>query len=394
MPDTGIQTPLKPPLSVLQIGMEWFGPGSSAGGVARLYTDLFASLPQAGVRMCGLVSGPSHINGFTRGAVQSFAADGASFPARLLGVRRSVMRRLREEHFDLVACHFAAYGAPALGQLRDRPLVQHFHGPWAAESRREGEDRAIVAVKQAMEQFVYRRAERVITLSQVFGDLVSRRYGVAPDRVRVVPGAIDTARYSAACAVPRDAARRQLGWPTDRRILLTIRRLTQRMGLDCMINAMVRIVRAEPAVLLCIGGSGPIAGQLREQAEALGLQDHVRLLGFVPDDDLPLAFRAANINVLPSQTLEGFGLSAAEALAAGTPSMVTPVGGLPEVVGALSPNLIFRSCLVDDLADGVIAALRGDVVLPDAAACRHYADSHFSLALCATRIADVYREVA
>ena len=151
-----------------------------------------------------------------------------------------------------------------------------------------------------------------------------------PTRFCVVPGSVDLARFDV--KVTRLAARRALGWPTDRPILIAVRRLTERMGLEVLIEAMKRVVRAVPEALLLIAGKGRIEARLERQIEDAGLQRHVRLLGFVPDDDLPLAYRAADINVVPSLALEGFGLTAAEALAAGAPSMVTAVGGLPEVV--------------------------------------------------------------
>jgi glycosyltransferase involved in cell wall biosynthesis len=132
---------------------------------------------------------------------------------------------------------------------------------------------------------------------------------------------------------------------------------------------------------------------LRKQIEDSGLASHVRLLGFLPDADLPLAYRAAAINVVPTTALEGFGLTAAEALAAGTPSMVTPVGGLPEVVADLSSDLIFASCETPELAAGLIAALRGEIALPDSNACRAYAEARFANSLAAQRTAAVYREL-
>lgn len=60
-----------------------------------------------------------------------------------------------------------------------------------------------------------------------------------------------------------------------------------------------------------------------------GLSDNVELLGFVPDDLLPHIYRAADLSIVPTQALEGFGLIALEALAAGTPVIVSPVGGPP-----------------------------------------------------------------
>jgi len=378
------------PLRVLQIGMEWFTP-TSAGGLARVYADLFKSLPQAGVEPVGLVSGPAGVAEMTGGHVRSFTQDGASFMGRMLGARQGVNHILRTERVDVVAGHFALYAAPALDALKRQPLVFHFHGPWAAESRREGHNGAIVALKQFLETLVYRRAQRVIVLSRAFGELATRSYGIPEDCLRQMPGSVDVARF--AVEETRGEARGILGWPSDRPILLTVRRLASRMGLDRLLTAMVPIVKAVPDILLYIAGKGPLAEALRKQSSALGLDKNVRFLGFVPDTDLPLVYRAATINLLPTDMLEGFGLSAAEALAAGTPSMVTPVGGLPDVVFDLAPELIFRSGSSEDLADGLIAALRGGIRLPDSESCRCYAADRFDPLLFARRVADVYREV-
>jgi glycosyltransferase involved in cell wall biosynthesis len=378
------------PLRVLQIGMEWFTP-TSAGGLARVYADLFKSLPQVGIEPVGLVSGPDGVAEMTGGHVRSFTHDGASFAGRLLGARQGVNHVLRTERVDVVAGHFALYAFPALDALKRQPLVFHFHGPWAAEARREGHSRAVVAIKQVLETLVYRRAQRVIVLSHAFGELAARSYGIPEDRLRQVTGSVDIARF----AVPqtREVAREILGWPNDRPILLTVRRLASRMGLDHLLTAMVMIVKAVPEVLLHIAGKGPLGEALRQQATSLGLDKNVRFLGFIPDHDLPFAYCAADINLLPTDMLEGFGLSAAEALAAGTPSMVTPVGGLPDVVSDLSSNLIFRSGSSEDLAVGLTDALLGRIQLPDSKTCRRYAASRFDPLLFARRVADVYREV-
>jgi glycosyltransferase involved in cell wall biosynthesis len=378
------------PLRVLEIGMEWFS-AKSAGGLARVYTDLFDMLPPCGVEPFGLVAGPRDVAGLTSGRVRNFAVEGDALASRLRGVRRAIRESLQQRQFDLVSCHFALYAAPGLHLLRRLPMVFHFHGPWAEEAAQEEQGGAAVVAKRMLEGLIYRRADRVIVLSRAFGELAVRRYGVQPDRVRVVPGSIDMARF--AVRATRAEARAVLGWPVDRPILLTVRRLAARMGIDTLLTAMTRIRAACPDVLLVIVGKGPMEARLRAQTEALDLGESVRLVGFVSDDMLPMAYRAASINVLPTRALEGFGLSAAEALAAGTPSMVTPVGGLPEVVGELSPELIFRSGSADDLAEGLLAALLGHLLLPDEAACRRYAASRFDPALCGRRTAAVYREV-
>jgi glycosyltransferase involved in cell wall biosynthesis len=144
-------------------------------------------------------------------------------------------------------------------------------------------------------------------------------------------------------------------------------------------------------VLLYIGGEGPQRCALEKQVAEENLREHVRFAGFIPSQLLPLAYRAADINVVPSKALEGFGLSAAEALAAGTPSMVTPVGGLPEVVAPLSQSLVFRSSSAADIAEGLTQALSGAITLPDQESCRIYARENFSADQMATRTIEVYR---
>jgi glycosyltransferase involved in cell wall biosynthesis len=165
------------------------------------------------------------------------------------------------------------------------------------------------------------------------------------------------------------------------------------MGLVELIEALPTIVSRVPDVLLCIAGRGLLREELERRAREAGVVQNVGFLGFVPDDDLPYLYRAADINVVPTQALEGFGLVAAESLAAGVPAMVTQVGGLPEVVTGLSSSLMFTSPRSADLADGLIDALLGRVLLPSSLACAAYARQHFNSPLMAGRIADVYREV-
>jgi glycosyltransferase involved in cell wall biosynthesis len=126
---------------------------------------------------------------------------------------------------------------------------------------------------------------------------------------------------------------------------------------------------------------------------ALGLEQHVRFTGFVPEDVLPLLYRAADLSVVPTVALEGFGLTTLESLAAGTPVLVTPIGGLPEAVCGLSPDLVLDGSGSGPLADGLTAALRGTVCLPDADACRAHVRAHHDWPVVAARVRDVYAEV-
>jgi glycosyltransferase involved in cell wall biosynthesis len=80
---------------------------------------------------------------------------------------------------------------------------------------------------------------------------------------------------------------------------------------------------------------------------------------------------------MPSQSLEGFGLAIGESLASGTPALCTPVGGMPEILKPFSPDLITASTEPTAIAQSLEQVLLEKIPLPNRAACREYAATHF-----------------
>jgi glycosyltransferase involved in cell wall biosynthesis len=129
--------------------------------------------------------------------------------------------------------------------------------------------------------------------------------------------------------------------------------------------------------LLAIAGRGSQQATLQQQATELGLSNHVKFLGFLPDHLLPVAYQAADLSVMPSQSFEGFGLAIVESLACGTPVVCTPVGGMPEILEPFSPDLITSSIEVPAIAERLEQVLLGKVPAPTQQACREYAVANF-----------------
>jgi glycosyltransferase involved in cell wall biosynthesis len=380
--------PVPDRLLSFQIGISCGTAG--AGGSGRVFADLIQNLPAHGIDVTGAVYMPRDIALRTAGRIRSFAPERSSTLGRLRGARHLIKSLLRQTRPDLVASHFSLYTLPVLEELRRQPLVIHFHGPWAAEASQEGASGLVSAVKARLERLVYRRACKVIVLSKSFSELLERDYGIDRARIRVVPGAVEIPRF--AVFDSRVEARAKLGWPEDRRIFLAVRRLVSRMGLENLIAAMSPVCKRHPDILLYIAGRGRLREDLEARANAAGLGEHVRFLGYVPEEDLPFVYAAADLNVVPTLALEGFGMVAVEALAAGTPSIVTPVGGLPETVSGLSSDLIFAATSPDAIAEGLLR-IAGDVVkLPSRSDCRSFAQQHFSIDRMAASVAAVYRE--
>jgi glycosyltransferase involved in cell wall biosynthesis len=375
-------------LQTLQLGMGWFG--EKAGGLNRVYAHLLDELSRDGVELHGLVAGSPDVARASRGLAQSFAPDDAPLLARMRALRAAASAWLRERPDALIASHFALNAFPVLSQARRHPLVVHFQGPWSEESRVEGEGTLTVLAKEMVERAVYRRASQAIVLSAAFRDLLVRRYGVPEQRIHVIPGGVDVDRF--AIAKSRDECRRALGWPEGRPIVLCVRRLVRRVGVDALVDAAAELRKRVPEVLVLIAGRGPLREGLEARIVARGLANHVRLLGFVADNALPAAYRAADLTVVPTAALEGFGLVTVESLAAGTPCIVTPVGGLTDVVAPFAPELVTRSSAATDVADTLARALRGELALPSAAQCASYARAGFDWPVVAARVRPVYEQ--
>lgn len=382
----------KPPrlttIKVTAIGTGWFA--EKPGGLERVFYGLFRHFAEVGIQAKGLVVGSTAVSKLSGDEVRSFARPDAPLLTRWAGLRHVLRSALKEQQPDLIATHFALYTFPILDLVRNYPLVVHFHGSWALESEVETSSRFGVTAKKWLERIVYRRAVRFIVLSQAFKNVLRDTYGVLDAQIDIVPGGIDTRSYDTGLSMAE--ARATLGWPSERPVLLAVRRLVKRQGLENLIAAVAELRQQHPDILLFIAGQGPLRPAIEAQIQALGVNKHVSLLGFVPDEKLALTYRAASLSIVPTVAHEGFGLITVESLAAGTPVLVTPVGGLPEVVSGLSHDLILPDSSTRSLVSGIAAALTGTHTLPTSRACQRYAQDYFDYQTVAERTRQVYNK--
>jgi glycosyltransferase involved in cell wall biosynthesis len=183
-----------------------------------------------------------------------------------------------------------------------------------------------------------------------------------------------------------------MNWPDDKKIVFCVRRMVRRMGLENLIDAFGRVAAGQPDAVLILAGKGPLLAELQSRANAIGLEGRIIFQGFIPDEDLPAAYSSADFSIVPSQSLEGFGLITLESLACGTPVLVTPVGGLPEAVNPLDPSLVLAGCQVEDIAVGLRHGFSHP--LPSRDRCRDYVQSNFSWPVIARQVMSVYQEAA
>src|SRR6059036_2512763 len=310
----------------------------------------------------------------------------------VLGARRVVTLELRDAPADVLHVHqpLAGYGVLTSPAVRGLPRLYSFHSPAPLEYRsrrgmtahhRDGvAGRLGFAALWGLERACLRRATAIQVLSDYSSELLWKLYRISREKVVKIPGAVDTASFRP--AEDRAAVRKALDLPAERSLLLTVRNLEGRMGLDLLIRTMAILTQNMPEALLLIGGAGTLRRELESLSNALGLRERVRFLGFIPDAALPLYYQAADVFVLPTRELEGFGLVTVEALACGTPVLGTPVGATPEILVPLSPALVFRGLAPEVMADDICRFLEWRARDPQAharlrEACRCHAETRY-----------------
>lgn len=377
-------TPSKLKSSILCMGMGWFP--QTPGGLDRYVYELTYHLAITGnqVELYG-VGLPETPLDFPM-KLTNLADPNQSFWQCWRSQRSNFLRYVG--HPDAMNLHFALYSFPILADLpKDVPVTFTFHGPWSLESQWEGAGKLNVLFKYWIEKAVYHRCDRFIVLSKAFGTILHEHYNVPWSKIHVIPGGVDTTQFQN--TLSREQARQQLGWHPDRFILFTPRRLVQRMGLDVLLNALVEVKTQHSEVWLAIAGKGPQRAALEQQVSALGLEESVKLLGYLSDEQLPIAYQAADLTVIPSQSLEGFGLVLLESLACGTPVLCTPVGGMPEILTGFSPDLITESSDATAIGDRLRLILQDELLLPTRDACREYAVTRFDWHIIAPQVRQV-----
>lgn len=172
------------------------------------------------------------------------------------------------------------------------------------------------------------RARRVIAVSESTKRDLVEIYDISPAKIDVVYNGVD-ARYQPLPADQVVAFRQQQGLPE--RFILFVGTLEPRKNIVSLIDAYARLPKERPPLVL-VGGKGWFYNEIFGRVEALGLTREVRFAGFVPAEDLPLWYNAADLFVYPS-LYEGFGLPPLEAMACGTAVITSTASSLPEVVG-------------------------------------------------------------
>ncbi|MDA3963856.1 MAG: glycosyltransferase [Planctomycetota bacterium] len=184
------------------------------------------------------------------------------------------------------------------------------------------------------EHIIFNEADLVIATTPVQTDMLVKDYGVSKGRIRMIPPGYDDNRFFPVSGASRQVVRERLGWDGGP-VILALGRLAENKGYDLLIKSFKLVADRHPKALLHLAVGGEELGdheagimkQLVALVDELDLKKQVVFGGFISDEELPDYYRSADVFVLSSR-YEPFGMTAIEAMASGTPTVVTSHGGL------------------------------------------------------------------
>ncbi len=211
----------------------------------------------------------------------------------------------------------------------------------------------------ALQRRVLQQADLIIANSEYTKRLLLQ---AAPQaRVEAIPLAVDPERFAPG---DREAAKTKFG-VLGKRVICSVARIERYKAIDTVLRAIANLAVSDREQLVyLIAGRGPYEPALRKLAADLGIEAHVRWLGFVPEEELPQVYRASDLFVLCTRdaprerAVEGFGLVFIEAQSCGTPVVGTRTGGIPAAIRAGEGGWLIEQDDISGLTDLITALVR------------------------------------
>lgn len=216
----------------------------------------------------------------------------------------------------------------SLGLWKQRQMERDFPGDSEKFEKQYNFSRRVTDERE-----LYSDCQLVVATTPPQLDFIIQDYGVPPEKVRMVPPGYDDTRFYPVGEASREAIRQRLGFSGQ--VILALGRLARNKGYDLLIEAFNLVAQRHPTAVLhlAVGGEDAnemeqkIFAELRELAAKSVAPDRIKFDSFISEETLPDVYRAADMFVLSSR-YEPFGMTAIEAMASGTPTVVTVHGGL------------------------------------------------------------------
>ena len=258
---------------------------------------------------------------------------------------RVVKNLIKNENieFDLIHAHFtwpSAYIGVKLKERFKKPVIVTIHenSGWFNEE---------IVMDYALINYAWKNADALIRVNKKDVPVLEK----FNKNVFSIPNGFSPEFKP----LDKNECRLKLHLPADIPIIFTLGWLTERKGFNYLIDAMKIIAEKRREVLCFVGGSGPLKNKLQKQINNLNSQDYIKLMGFVPDELLPIWMNASDVFVLPSLA-ESFGIVQIEAMACGKPVVATYNTGSEEIITSEELGLLVEPANPEDLAEQILIA--------------------------------------
>ncbi len=337
-------------------------PRLDTGGSEQATIEIAEALTRAGAKALVVTAGGRMASAVTQTGGEVVTLPVASKnPFTILANAKRLERLITERDVALVHARSRApaWSAYLAARRTGRPFVTTYHGAYGST----------LGPFKAAYNSVMGRGDRVIANSRYTANLVAERHRLKHEHIRPIYRGIDEAAFDPLVVPPGPVAKLRERWGVspETKIVLQAARLTGLKGHRQTIEAAAALARdgALDGAMIIFAGDAPGKAAYRQELIALiarhGLADKVRLVGHC--QDMPAAFLAAHVAIVPSLVPETFGRTSVEAQAMGCPVILSEIGALPEtVVTPLQDQARFTGWLVPPgdamaLAGAIRAAL-------------------------------------
>ena len=270
----------------------------------------------------------------------------------------SILNAMKKTPFELIHAHtprklFAE--SAALYKLLSRRKFPYIISIRLLNTSLTGFWRGLANVYQKLvERNVFQHARYMIVQTRFNKEFVIQSFKIAPDKVHILPNAIDTKVYDPD-KIRTKEIRKKLRLE-DRKVIFFSGRLTAQKGVLYLLRAIQSVIKKVPNVVLLMAGDGPQEQLLRRETGALGLKSHVVFLGEIKHEEMPELYSIADVFVLPSLS-ESFPNAMLEAMAMRNPMVITRVGVAPEILENYRTAILVEPADPAGLASAIIELL-------------------------------------
>ena len=303
---------------------------------------------------------------------------------RLMRATEARLEQLaRELKPDVLHAHSPVLNAiPAIrvGKRLGIPVVYEIRAFWedaAVDHGTTAEGSIRYRATRAMETWALKRVDHAFTICEgLRADIVAR--GIPAEKVTVIPNAVDVASFQ--LASPPDPQLQEKWGLSGKTVIGFIGSFYAYEGLDLLLDALPELIRQRPDVRVLLVGGGPQEANLRQQAERLGLGEHVIFTGRVPHQEVSRYYDLINVLAYPRHPMRltelVTPLKPLEAMAQGKLFLASDVGGHKELIEHGKTGILFKAGDCKALTDALLGLLNDRQRWPELKANgRHFVEA-------------------